>query len=490
MGRPRQAMKTKNTGSFFHPRNTQFAAFFMVALLCASFGAGAADVQTVLRLDTISEEEQSRWSVDGFSVAELACDTPTIACIEESISAQSDENGVVLIANSKHSALIKQFYETSANKGSVHTVILLGATPDIAPPKSANPNAPNFLVFVDKGDPTEKVVAARKFASALSGFGIRSSILFTPEGIIDRDPLDRLITDIIFHFIGRSPFNEQFNALLNAYTDWQTPPFDHNAISSQTEFIDDYEMTDQVKMLLGVHFGFEPHLIKQWPLETFRAFDIMAYQKRTTPNAKHVTLRNIRGQVIYMDLEEYGPYEPVIIVGVDDETNLYRMAWFYRTKAMYSWKADVPELSARLLGPFLYFRKPIPEEMQIPMLLRSALSLDGITFSEEDPLESIKSYPPQIQKIITTDNKCIYCHQIGGVGGRYYHIKAETAEPQGGVAIPLEAYPDFVINAFLYDQVATAKKIGMTPNPLADDVVKAFDNWYQTLPKLTDPAIE
>ena len=465
-----------------------------IIVLCGSvlmsFGAQATDVQSVLRLDPMSQEEKSRWALDGFNVIDLACDSPTIECIRKSLSTRKNDHATLLIATAQHSQLVKQMYENGFDKNLISHIILLGVAQETSLPTSANKNAPDFLVFADKEDPIEEVVPARKFSSALREFGVRSTLLFAPEGLMDRDPLDRLLTDIIFHFIGRSPFNEQFNSLLDAYTDWQTPPFDHADLSSQTEYIQSYEMTDQVEMLLKVHFGFEPHLIKQWPLETFRAFDLIAYQKQVAPDAKFITLRNIREQVIYLDLEQYGQYEPVIIVGIDDETNLYRMAWFYRTKAMYSWKADVPKLSARLLGPFVYFRKPIPEELQIPVLLRSALSLDGITFSEDDPLESIKEYPAKIQKIITTDNKCVYCHEIGGVGGRYHHIEAATAEPQGGVAIPLEAYPDFVMDAFLYDQVATAKKIGMTPNPLADDVVEAFDKWYKTLPKLSDPEIE
>jgi len=466
-------------------------AAVVIGALFVGLSAGyTADVQNVLRLKPVSEEEQTRWAADGFNVLTLACDTPSLACIKESLATQDKDNSILLIATSEQSQLIKQIYETGEALEAVDTIVLLGANQDTAPPIAASPEAPDFLIFSGRQDPKEKVLAARKFADALRPFGIRSSMLFAPDGLMDRDPLDRLLTDIIFHFIGRSPFNEEFNALLDAYTAWQTPPLDHSDLSGQTDLITEYEMTDQVKTLIGVHYTFEPHLVKQWELESFRAFDLMAYKERVAPDARYATLRNIREQVIFLDLEEYGPYEPVIVVGLDDQPNLYKMAWFYRTKAMYSWKADTPKLSTRLLGPFLYFRKPIPDEKQISLLLRSALSLEGISFSKDDPLASIKEYPPEIQKIITDDNKCVYCHQIGGVGGRYHHIEAGNAAAQGGVAIPLESYPDFVMEAFLYDQVATAKKIGMTPNPLADDVVEVFDKWYQTLPKISDPVVQ
>src|SRR5690606_18578379 len=111
-------------------------------------------------------------------------------------------------------------------------------------------------------------------------------------------------------------------------------------------------------------------------------------------------------------LEAYAQYEPVIVVGIDGDPNMYRFAWFYQTKAMYSWKEGVPDISVRLLGPFLFFRKEIPADLEPPLLLRSALTKDGLSFSEEDPIAAIAAYPDQVRRIITVENKCIFCHTI------------------------------------------------------------------------------
>ena len=226
-------------------------------------------------------------------------------------------------------------------------------------------------------------------------------------------------------------------------------------------------------------FRSQLHQLKQWKFDNYLAFDLLKFRDRTLPGARYVTLANRRGQQYFMDLEQYETFEPVIIVGVDDEPNMYRFVWFYKTKKMYTWKDDVQEISARTLGPMLHFRKPVPNELNIPLLLRSALSLEGITFSHVDPLAEIASYSDTIQQIITKENKCIYCHPIGTQTARAYHLNALTAEPQGGFGLPFGEYPDHVMSAFLFDQANVAKKIGMFANPIPEETVMEFYEWVR-----------
>ena len=87
-----------------------------------------------------------------------------------------------------------------------------------------------------------------------------------------------------------------------------------------------------------------------------------------------------------------------------------------------------------------------------------------------------------MQRIITEETKCVYCHTIDGRGGYTFHVRARDTEPQGGYGLPLTAYPDEVLNGFIYDPVNTAAKIGMTPNPLPEDVRQIFYDWVKTLP--------
>ena len=167
-------------------------------------------------------------------------------------------------------------------------------------------------------------------------------------------------------------------------------------------------------------------------------------------------------------------------MGVDDEPNMYRFVWFYKTKKMYTWKDDVQEISARTLGPMLHFRKPVPDDLGIPLLLRSALFLDGITFSHENPLAGMAAYSDTIQRVLTSENKCVYCHPIGTNTARAYHLDALTAQPQGGFGLPLGEYPDHVMKTFLYDQEKTAKTIGMFVNSLKEEDVDEFYEWVRS----------
>ena len=185
--------------------------------------------------------------------------------------------------------------------------------------------------------------------------------------------------------------------------------------------------------------------------------------------------------ILALDLEVYGAYEPEIVVGVDDEPNMFRLNWFFRTKLMYSWRSERPNMSARPLGPFLSFRKPVPDDLFPPADPILALHLGGIEFSNENPFAAISAYSDTVQRVITKDNQCIYCHQIEGMGGRAYHLDAMTAQPQGGYALPLGDYSEEVMRQFVFDQGATAAKFGFTPNAVDAAVADEFFAWTRTL---------
>jgi len=98
-------------------------------------------------------------------------------------------------------------------------------------------------------------------------------------------------------------------------------------------------------------------------------------------------------------------------------------------------------------------------------------------------LQAIESYPEAVQKVITTGNECVYCHQIGGIGGRSKHFEAMTMKPQGGYALPLIDYDETVMRTFVYEQEKSAKAIGLSPNPIIEESQDAFFNWYLELRK-------
>lgn len=53
-------------------------------------------------------------------------------------------------------------------------------------------------------------------------------------------------------------------------------------------------------------------------------------------------------------------------------------------------------------------------------------------------------------------------------------MTASTGAAHGGSALPLESYPAEVWKSFIFDQTAVAKKIGASPNPVAEGTRQAF----------------
>ncbi len=456
-------------------------------LVLSPLSTSAESLGTTIWLGKVGVDDKAKWEGDGFSVVELTCADGDTPCVIQAIAALDHSDPAYLITYARHTAAVRALYASGMTKDQLSGIILLRAENGTVPAVETPANAPDLWVLAELSDPKESIVSARKLAFDLRDVGVSASFLFVNDGTLQYAPLGQMVRDFMLHFMGHSPFAEGFGDLLELEFAWQSPQFDSQDFLERDEFLSTYPMHPTLNAFVKTHYRFEAHRMQEWRMEKYLSFDLMAYRDEQAPGARYVTLRNRRGQVYYLDLETYGAYEPVIVVGIDDETNMFRMNWFYRTKKMYSWKPDVQNISVRPLGPLLFFRKEeeMPADLSIPLLLRSALTLEGIAFSQTDPLAPLAAYPVSVQNVITKENKCIFCHRIGALGARYHHLDARTALPQGGFALPLIEYSDEVMNAFLYDQVNTANKIGMTPNPLEKSVADTFYDWWKNLSKET-----
>jgi hypothetical protein len=73
-----------------------------------------------------------------------------------------------------------------------------------------------------------------------------------------------------------------------------------------------------------------------------------------------------------------------------------------------------------------------------------------------------------VHEALTFRNGCVYCHSFRGAGAQSHHVLAGTGEPHGGFALPLESYPPEVWKTFMFDQEKVAKKMGASPNIVAE----------------------
>jgi hypothetical protein len=270
-----------------------------------------------------------------------------------------------------------------------------------------------LLVFAKKEDERGVMSASRRFADHMRRSGVWSWFIILPE---EKQQTSRAagyppVIKIIYQFIGAGKGGEPLYDLLTEHARWQQPPFNHDGFFEHAGLIKSYPIDDRFMGLMKRFFNAAPHQLKQWEFATFKGFDVLAYRdkNKATKHSRYLVLRNHFGQFYPIDLDIYGKYEPLIVTGIDHETNLFRMNSFYRLKAKYSWISDdePPEISVKLLGAFLHFRKPLPKDLKNRFTLRTALSFSGVGFAKENPLARLDTLSPGLQKIMTYKNNCI-----------------------------------------------------------------------------------
>ena len=229
---------------------------------------------------------------------------------------------------------------------------------------------------------------------------------------------------------------------------------------------------------VGVVYRGLGYELKEWPLKNFHAIDLWDYLN-ALPAEKigrgdYLITTNIRSEKQFWKRAQIEAYKPVIVIGLDDEKNLFKLGVFYRALREYSWKSGArPPMMARPLGAFFHFLKEPPQAFAL-QAAQFALTEDSFRLVANDPLADLKDLRKELHETVTVRNGCVYCHGLRGMNARSHHIVAATGTAHGGEALPLEAYPPEVWRTFIFDQLSAAKKIGASPNVVAEAVRQEF----------------
>jgi hypothetical protein len=432
-------------------------------------------------LDEVTEANRANWEGKGFGVHALDCANQDPSCVLDALETPAPNRQNVLVLSGAYAGLVGDILKTGVKSDLLAGIVLLRATGYDKLPSSSG-EAPKLLVLAGSADAPQDILRSRRFASSVNdGEGIGDFLIVRDDTLLGGATAAPLALSIIWNFLGYPPKQESLVELLAVYKAWRTPPFQNKEFYNLSDLISERPMTERLKLVISDHFSREPFLAHQWAFETYKAFDLLAYRDIVAPGARYVRIRNIRNQLLFLDLETYAQYKPKIVVGIDERRNMYELSWFYKTRRQYTWMDDAPEYSVRLLGPMLYFEEDILPELIKARILGSSFGLGDIEFLEEDPLAEIAGYSDSLKNVLTKQNRCINCHAFGGFDAAAYHINATTGEPQGGVGLPLKDYTDPIMHAFLFNQESTAFKIGMTPNPLPTSALQEFYEWYQSL---------
>ena len=408
-------------------------------------------------------------------------DQPAPVCLAaqaRAIKAARPEGGVLLLTTGRHSEALNALYAAPSLYKSFDGIVLFRttATSHFKVARRLD-QAPPLLLIVREADDLGAIQRSRVFADRVRAAGAWSWFVMIPRQAPKRHHKPPVVY-FLDYFIGAKRLPAAFREGFAGNAFWQHPPYDLDPFHKRAGFIRPFKVSAWFEDDMREFFQAGWAMARQWRFKTYQAFDFLAYRD-SQPQLKgrrYLVLRNKIGQFLSLDLEKYAAYRPVIVVGIDHEKNLFRINWFFKNKAQYSWRPRLsdPKISVNPLGAFLHFQKPLPKSLEIAFSTRSKLSFDSLRFVDEDPLKPLHRYSSVVKRTITSGNHCINCHSLDGLGGKAHHIQAENGLPQGGFALALRHYPNEVLRAFLYNQEDVAAQIGVAPNPVSQQEAKAL----------------
>ena len=359
-----------------------------------------------------------------------------------------------------------------------------------SPVTHVSAQAPPFLILTAAGDLDGFRVDGRIFAEALRAAGhqeISQQIVADRDhfSIVEMTGLDNSVRSLLLGFLKVEPLPPELRELIGFKHRWLDPPFSTEPFWRHKKWIRSFPIDGRFVAMLFPFYGPMRHELLQWPLNTYHAIDLFSYldslPEREIGRGDYLIITNVRNEKQFWSRKKIAKYQPAIVVGIDDERNMFRFAVFFRMLREYSWKdGPEPPVIARPVGAMIHFLKEPPPELQ-PQPWHSGLTVDSFRLVENDPLAPLNDVPKPVYETLTHRNGCIYCHTFRGVGSRSHQIRASTGTPQGGFALPLEEYPPDVWKAFIFNQHEVARKMGATANvvetdarqPLYDLVVKS-----------------
>jgi hypothetical protein len=338
----------------------------------------------------------------------------------------------------------------------------------------ARSDAPPFLMLFGGEDDLLWARIAHPFARALQNAGARDVDYFL---LPKRDAHSLLrwggkgndLGDLVLTFVasglGALPFDSSFSVLHR----WGArPPLDLSELRKDPRAITTYPFDATLRETMATLFreGFGRYPL---PGKTYQAIDLLGYlagrPKSEVGEGDWLVVSNLRGEQQYFSREVLKKTQPVLVVGLDDEDNLYRLFTFYRQKRAYTWiESDEPmPRMIRPLGAFLHFRAPLPADLRDRTFAPYGLGASSFHWVKTDPLAPSRSLPGGLREAMSGEQGCLKCHSFRGAGARAHHALALDGKPYGAYALALEEYPSDVLRRFLFEQDAVAESIGVRP---------------------------
>jgi acetyl esterase/lipase len=367
-----------------------------------------------------------------------------------------------------------------------------GATADerraISLIEHATAAAPRFLLLAGGSDLAGFAQDARAMARALERAGHRDTQSYI---VPDRDGrtlanfsgAGNHLTSLVTAFIRGDAVPEPIEGSWAVKQIWQRqPPLSSEPFWADERVVKSHPVTDRFKSMMPRVFDQQIAELGAYPGKVYHAIDLDAWltaqEAARIGRGEFLTITNVRGERLFLSRTDIAAARPQVVVGLDDERNLFRLAVWYRLKNQYSWrpeKAPLPKM-IRPVGAFLYFPEDPPPGARNGTGAAFGLTIDSFRLTTTDPLARVRDVPAEVAPVLMGEVGCLTCHSFRSAGARSFHVKAEDAKPHGGCAFALEEYPADVWRRFLYDQKAVAETIGVNPLVVAEPAATLLHN--------------
>ena len=343
---------------------------------------------------------------------------------------------------------------------------LNGSYDGVSPPA----NAPPMLLLSSHGDSPHAAESTRAFARIAEAAGVKvrayhfssrtAASLANVSG--ERNDVANLV--VAFAEDPRAPaaWSAEEADTWSALTDrWgATAPLSSEGFWKDERLVVRRPQDAQFRAELRRVYGEMANELEPWPLETYAAIDLGTWlgAHPELGSGDFVRITNARGEQLVLTRKQIDEKKPSLVIGIDDERNLFRMFVTYNVLRAYSWKQETTArpLLVRNVGAFLY--EP-GGSIHAVTGADHALLPTSFEVLAADPLA--KARP--LSRVLTNEQGCLQCHALHGEGARAHHVRADDGKLAEGFGLALEEYPPEVLERFLFHQKDVAKTFGVGP---------------------------
>jgi hypothetical protein len=353
-------------------------------------------------------------------------------------------------------------------------IAMNGVYDDASSPRA---DAPPFMVLSAHGDSPASAQSSRALVRSLERAGAKQVHGYHASGR-DAHSLTNLsgehndVGDLVAAFVRGEPTPGGAEGAWALRDTWSA-----NAPISTESFWKDERLVvrrpadARFRATLRNIFGEMMRDLEPWPLATYEAIDLADYLRAHPElgSGEWVAMTNARGEKVVLRRSEIERQKPVIVVGVDDDRNMFRLFVTYNVHRAYSWKPETEPrpLMVRHVGAFLYQARAETDgkaaSFHVTTLADTALTASSFRVTEKDPLAIARSVPKALGAALTNEQGCLQCHSLRGDGARAHHLRASDGKLAEAQGLPFEEYPRDVLRRFLFEQEAVAKSFGVSP---------------------------